>query len=445
MNKLLFITSLTTTLLSCSREEHYDPISKIDAKLESLLSERSGGLGKYYYVLPKSNEYSKIPQDPRNPITKAKVNLGKMLFHETGLGQKPKKEEGRGTYSCASCHHAKGGFQATLRQGIGDGGIGFGLTGESRTKSANYTNELVDVQPIKSPSALNGAYQKVTLWNGQFGATGMNANTQSQWIDGTPKETNKLGYEGLETQAIAGLKVHRLLVNKPLMDALGYTPFFDKAFPDIEESKRYSFEIAGLAIAAYERTILANEAPFQKWLRGDVNSMSEKEKKGAVLFFEKAKCYECHNGSALNSMSFMALGMKDLMGVGILGKPVDEATKKGRGGFTKNAEDDYKFKVPQLYSIVYNGFYGHGSSFSSVKEVIEYKNKAVKENIEVPDNKLDAKFKPLNLSEEEIDLLTLFIEKSLNDSDLDRYVPERVLSNNCIPNNDVKSQQEICN
>ena len=431
--------------MSCNHEESYLPVSKTDIDLNNLILKRADNSDKSFFILPSSTDYSKIPQDPNNPITKDKVVLGQLLFHETALAQNPKHTDGIGTYSCASCHHAKAGFQSCKKQGIGDGGFGFGFSGELRTKAENYTNDMVDVQPIKSPSILNGAYQKITLWNGQFGATGMNIGTQSQWTTGTPKETNNLGFEGLETQAIAGLTVHRLEVNSSLIENLGYKDLFDKAFPNVNITERYTVKNAGLAIAAYERTVVANEAPFQEWLKGNTKAMSENEKKGAIIFFDKGKCYQCHSGPSLNSMDFAALGMKDLEGTDVLGNPVDEATKKGRGGFTQNPDDNYKFKVPQLYSVKYNGFYGHGSSFKSIKEVIEYKNKGIKENQDVPNSNLDTRFTPLNLSEEEINLLTLFIENSLDDKNLERYTPEKVLSNNCIPNNDTQSQQDICN
>ncbi len=432
-------------VVSCSRDEGYLPISKLDKELSNLLLKRSNNLGNAYFILPPSNDFSQIPQDPNNPITEEKVLLGKLLFHETAIGLDAKHNDGIGTYSCASCHHSKAGFQACKKQGIGDGGLGFGVSGELRTPNMNYDEELVDVQPIKSPSILNGAYQKITLWNGQLGATGMNTNTQAQWTIGTPKEVNNLGFEGLETQAIAGLTVHRLTIDATLLDNLGYKVLFDEAFPDVDVNERYTQKYAGLAIAAYERIVVANKAPFQKWLQGETEAMTENEKKGAIIFFDKGKCYQCHNGPSLANMEFAALGMKDLEGSGVIGKPVDEATKKGRGGFTKNPEDDYKFKVPQLYSIKYNGFFGHGSSFNSIKEIVEYKNKAVKENLNVPDSQLDHRFKPLNLTEEEIDLLVLFVEKGLDDKELDRYVPDNVLSNNCIPNNDPQSQVDICN
>lgn len=445
MKKLIVIAICAYTFMSCSKEDDYVPVSQLDRDLEALLFLRSNNVGKSFFVLPESDDFSNIPQDPNNPITREKVNLGRLLFHETGLAKEAEHNDGMNTYSCASCHHAAAGFQANKRQGIGDGGIGFGVSGEMRSANPNYSNTELDVQPIKSPTVLNGAYQKVMLWNGQFGATGMNANTQAQWTAGTPKEKNHLGFEGIETQAIAGIGVHRLMMNATLAQDLGYKSYFDVAFADVPEAERYTIKTAGLAIAAYERTILASQAPFQKWLKGDYSALSNDEKKGAALFFDKAKCYQCHTGPSLNSMEFVALGMNDLEGADVFGNPVDDATRKGRGGFTQNPDDNYKFKVPQLYSIKYNGFYGHGSSFNSIKQIIEYKNSAQKENMHVPTTALDARFTPLNLTTNEINLLTAFVEKSLNDSNLVRYVPDNVLSNNCIPNNDSQSQQQICN
>lgn len=445
MKKLLLCVLAISVFMSCSKEEPYEPVSKLDIDLEALLLKRSNRIGKPFFILPESDDFSNIPQDPKNPITKEKVVLGQLLFHETALAKNAKHKSGMGTYSCASCHHSKAGFQSCKKQGIGDGGMGFGVSGETRHISTMYTKENVDVQPIKSPTILNGAFQKLMLWNGQFGATDKNVGTESQWTAGTPKEKNNLGFEGLETQAIAGLKVHRLKITETLLTTLGYKLYFDKAYANIPITERYSVENAGLAIAAYERTVLATKAPFQQWLKGDANAMSDTEKKGAILFFGKGKCYECHSGPSLNSMEFSALGMNDLEGSDILGKPIDENTRKGRGGFTKNPKDDYKFKVPQLYSIKSSRFYGHGSSFSSIKAIINYKNKGVKENVNVPDNALDNRFKPLNLTDTEVNLLTLFVEKALNDKDLTRYAPSVVLSNNCIPNNDTESKKQICN
>lgn len=435
---LLFIT-----LASCkSDNDFYQNISN-NLALESRIIELYGS--KTELIQPIETDYSAIPSDLNNPITAAKVELGKLLYHETMIAKDAKMDDGMYTYSCASCHHVDAGFQAGVKQGIGDGGLGFGSYGEGRIKNPMYTEDSLDVQPIRSPSVLNVAFQKVMLWNGQFGAIGPNVGTESQWAYGTPIETNTLGFEGVETQAIAGMDVHRLEIDPDDIINSSYKVLFDNAYPNIEEDQRYTKINAALAIAAYERTLLPNQAPFQKWLRGDNNAMGDNEVEGAKLFFGKAQCFTCHSGPGLNGMDFHALGMNDLEGSEIL-TIVELNVKKGRGGFTGNSDDDYKFKTPQLYNLKGVQFLGHGGNFQTVKEIVEYKNEANSQNVEVPENKLSSLFVPLNLSEIEINQLTAFLETSLYDDNLQRYVPESLPSGNCFPNADAMSSSDLgCN
>jgi len=288
-----------------------------------------------------------------------------VLFHETGIGSEAITEGGLKTFSCASCHFAGAGFQAGTFQGVGDGGWGFGFNGERRIPNVMANQDSIDVQPIRSPTVLNGAYQEAMLWNGQFGGTGVNAGTEANWTANTPKENNFLGFEGLETQAIAGLGVHRLNMTPQIADDLGYTTLFDLAFPRVPRQERYEKLYAGLAIAAYERTLLANEAPFQLWLNGNPNAMLMDEIRGAILFFGKADCVSCHTGPALNSMRFEAIGMADLVDCPepTVRTSVENVENKGRGGFTGNPDELYQFKVPQLYSLRSSPFYGHLSLY----------------------------------------------------------------------------------
>ncbi len=396
-----------------------------------------------HYQFPSAARLDLIPQDPRNPLTVAKVELGRQLYHDTGLGIHPVKVKSEYTYSCASCHHVDAGFQAGRKQGIGEGGLGFGVRGEGRDINPEYRSDEIDVQPIRTPSALNVAYQRVMLWNGQFGATGPNKGTRNQWKQGTPLAANYLGYEGVETQAIAGMDVHRMGVDSAWVAGMGYKNLFDDAFPEWAPNSRYTREGAGLAIAAYERTLLAQEAPFQRWLAGDKQAMTEQQVKGAMLFFDKAHCVTCHTGPALNSESFHVLGMNDLDGPGIYGEGMDDKTPLGRGGFTGREHDNYKFKVPQLYNLKDSPFFGHGGNFESIREVIEYKNRAVPQNPDVPAALLDQHFVPLHLSEEEIDQITAFISEGLYDPNLRRHVPEYVISGFCFPNADQRSREDL--
>ncbi len=444
--KLILICGACLLMITaCQKDSSNHDI--LDIELNAALFNASDGEGRNYFKLPESHQFNDIPQDPNNPLTTNKVELGKMLFHETGLGVKPENAVSLQTYSCASCHFAGAGFQAGIPQGIGEGGIGFGLNGEGRSHNLDYAPSDIDVQPLRSPSAMNGAYQKNHLWNGQFGATGVNTNLSDLWADleGTesPLQTNALGFEGLETQAIAGMGVHRMDCTAEMVEAGGYQSMFDAAFPDIPVPERYELQQAGLAIAAYERTLLANEAPFQRWLKGDNQAMSKAEKRGAIVFFETANCAKCHTGPALNSMEFHAYGMNDLDGVQVVNYDPANPAHKGRGGFTKDATDDYKFKVPQLYNLADSPFYGHGASFTSIRQIVEYKNTGQAENTDVPDAQLSNEFKPLQLSQQEINDLTLFIERSLHDPNLKRYQPDELPTGNCFPNNDEAARIDL--
>lgn len=403
-----------------------------------MLIQQSHPDGKSAFILPASNDFSNIPQDPNNPINDVKVLLGKQLFHETGIGLNPMVESAEGTFSCASCHFAEAGFQANRFQGIGEGGEGFFLRGPG---SSHAINQL-DVQPIRTPTAMNGAYQDVMLWNGQFGGTGTNAGTEANWTPDTPKENNNLGFQGLETQAIAGLGVHRLVIDQDFLEANNYIDLFEAAYPDLPAEEKVTTVTAALAIAAYERTLLANQSPWQRYLRGQEGILSDEEKMGAIVFFGKGDCVSCHNGPSLASMSFHAIGMNDLdqLPEETFGTMPENVENRGRAGFTGNDEDLYKFKTPQLYNLTDSPFYGHGSSFNSIRDVVVYKNTGIAENGRVPSDRLSPEFQPLNLSAEEIDHLTLFLERSLHDDNLLRYAPQALLSGNCFPNSDDASR-----
>ena len=170
--------------------------------------------------------------------------------------------------------------------------------------------------------------------------------------------------------------------------------------------------------------------------------MSPDQLRGAAVFFGPGNCVDCHTGPALNSMAFHALGMADLVDCDepTLGTTVDNVENRGRGGFTGRPEEEYQFKVPQLYNLKVSPFYGHGASFRTVREVIEYKNRALAENARVPITRLAPAFQPLGLTEQQVAALTVFIEEGLYDADLERYSPDALPSGQCFPNNDEQSR-----
>jgi cytochrome c peroxidase len=426
---------------------HYS--DDLSGRVKTLISAASGGRGLAAFTLPDENDFSAIPQDPLNPISSAKVELGKLLFHDTAFAL-----DGRGgetqSWSCATCHHAAAGFKAGARQGIGNGGAGFGFNGASRVIAAGFdanspptSDNLPDLQPLASPTILHSAWQDVMLWNGQFGnsANGIvNAGIDPQRLQtpGTPKEANATGLSGVEVQAIAGTGVHRLrfgddtpLQSNPSYQALWHATYGNEAIDPLLGAAK--------AMAAYERTVIANRAPFQRWLKGDESAMTNQQLLGAELFFGKAACVECHRGPGLGSdlgaMSdamFFAIGFADLdsANVNSVGNIAD-TDRRGRGGFTGNPLDDYKFKIPQLYNLTDANVFGHGGSFSSVRSVIEYKNAAVPQN-PAATAALDYRFVPLGLTDTEVEALADFIAHSLYDPDLLRYQPQEVPSGLCI-------------
>ena len=446
MNLRTFRVTLYSVILlfigySCQHEIDLD--GKLDNDLLTQIERVSPTGSSDYYILPDPDDFSSIPQDPKNPITGPKRALGMYLFHETGIALKAAKPEGLGTYSCASCHNAPSGFKPGRFQGVADGAVGFGMQGEERELSDPYLPEEVDAQSIRPLSVLNSAFVSNTFWNGQFGSSGVNEGTEHLWDDLEETEVNHFGFEGIESQNIEGFEVHRLHVDEEVVDELGYRSLFDLAFPEYNSQERYTNLTASLAVSAYIRTLISDQAPFQNYLKGDANAITEEEKNGALLFFGKAGCYRCHSGPSFSSVEFHAVGVNDLHELGGLRTSADDRRNLGRGGFTGNQEDMFAFKVPHLYNLAGTPFYFHGSSKQSIREVVEYFNEGIPENDNVPQENISPLFTPLFLTEQEVDELTAFLEKSLEDPYLERHVPPYVFSGNCFPNNDPQSQVDL--
>lgn len=434
-------------LASCSKDTTVIS-SELDSELDFLISASSPDGTSDYYVLPDGSDLSQLPQDPKNPLTDVKIQLGKFLFFETGLAQDAVQESGRGTYSCATCHIPEAGFKSMTFQGIADGGVGYGVDGESRVRNTDYEEAELDVQSARPLTMVNVGYVTNTFWNGQFGATEENVGTEHLWENDEATARNELGFEGIETQNFEGLISHRITINKPLLDSLGYTEMFDEAFADVPESERYTQMTGSLAFSAYIRSIISDKAPFQNYLRGIKSALTYEEKKGAILFFGKALCTNCHYKQNLGSLEFHALGVYDMdqRQSGSFDAHPDDKRNKGRGGFTLNPEDDYKFKVPGIYNVDETPHMFHGSSVKNLEELIDYKDLAQKENDRVPDSQMSEKFEQLNLTDEEKSDLIEFIRNGLRDPDLIRYKPTSLPSGNCFPNADEVSVFQLgCN
>ena len=457
--KTIFISTLTSGLIGCGGGGSNESLSQNPivetppdtTSLTDLMISASPTKSLDFYLLPDSDDYESIPQDPMNPITAEKVAVGKLIYHDPAFATEGVALRAK-TWSCATCHHARAGFKSGLIQGMGEGGEGFGVKGETRAwHNPDVGTQDADVQPVTSPAVLNVAYQDVMLWNGALGNASngiinVGIDPDRLMTEGTPKEANREGLSGIETQAIAGTGVHRILGFPPELEETDYYQMLLDAFPEF--SRDELGKSSTRAIAAFERTILSNKSPFQMWLRGDEFAMSQKEISGAEVFFGDGGCVACHQGPALSSpvgatsdQVFFAVGFDDLDTNDIIGEVAD-GVRLGRGGLTGDPADNYKFKIPQLYNLADINVFGHGGSFSSVREVIEYKNAGVAQN-DASTSNLDYRFVPLNLSSSQIDDLVAFLEVSLRDPDLMRYEPTELPSGLCVINNDETSRSEL--
>ncbi len=447
VNKTILFASLFSLAIfyfGCTHEY----VADLDLLLKESLNSNSKTGSYVAYIMPSSSDFASLPhQDPKNPVTQAKVELGKLLFFETGFALEAKYPVSKETYSCSSCHIPERSFTAGRFQGIADGAIGFGVSGEARKKNPLYKGSEVDAQGARPLPVINTTYITNALWAGSFGSFNVNTGTESVWHQDTLIEINFKGLMGLEANNARALAVHRQVINQNVTDSLGYTAMFDAAFPEIPENERYTRLTGSFAIAAYFRTILTNKAPFQNWLKGDYTAMTDQQKEGALIFFGKAGCVSCHNSPSLNSEPhlFFALGLNNHFQTGYAVFRTDRYDKRnlGRGGFTNREEDMNKFKVPQLYNLKDFGFYFHGASKTSIKAVVEYFNEGKPENPTIPITQITPLFRPLHLTQKEMDDLVAFLEEGLYDPDMIRYAPEETLSGNCFPNNDPQSRLDM--
>ena len=430
--------------VSCTKDK---VANNYDQELTEALEAASPSGSKIHYIMPESDDYANLPnQDAKNPVTAAKVELGRLLFFETGLGLNPKYGVSKQAYSCSSCHVPSMSFTAGRFQGIADGGVGFGDHGEARVKNNQYGGSEVDAQGARPLPTINLTYVTNALWSGAFGSFGTNVGTENAWGVTDPlTDINKDAIEGLEANNHRALITHRQVINKEVTDSLGYSAMFDAAFPDVPASERYSLQIGANAIAAYFRTILTNRAPFQRWLKGDNAAMTEQQKRGATLFFDKAGCKNCHTSPSLNTMRYEAIGVNNLFQspYDVFRTGINDKRNLGRGGFTLREEDKYKFKIPQLYNLKHIGFYFHGASKTSLRQVVEYFNAGIPENPDVPKSQISTKFHPLGLTSKEMDDLTEFLTNGLYDADITRYAPKAIMSGKCFPNNDPQSRRDM--
>lgn len=251
----------------------------------------------------------KVMASESNPITEAKVTLGRMLYYDTRFSK-------GGDISCNTCH--------LLDE--------FGADG-------NDTSPGHDGQfgARNSPTVYNAAAQFAQFWDGRE----PDVEAQAKGPVLNPVEMAMADADD---------------VNRVLKDIPGYAPLFAAAFPDAKDP--VNFDNMALAIGAFERG-LVTPAKFDFYLQGNGAKLSAEERAGVTTFIE-AGCSTCHMGPLLGGNIFQKMGLI---------KPY-ETTDKGRGDLTGNEIDNYFFKVPILRNIAETGPYLHDGSVDSLENTV---------------------------------------------------------------------------
>lgn len=270
-------------------------------------------------VLRQANQvFGRLPQamvSEKNPITPAKVRLGKALFYETRIS-------GDGTVSCARCHPFSLDAADGLRKSIGD---------ECR------------VNPRNAPTVLNAAAQVGEHWIG-----------------------NRTDVEDQAKQAVLGQGSFGMpsyeSVEKTLQELPGYQELFKAAFP--QDGTPVTMENFGLAVGAFERT-LVTPAPFDSFLGGDAAALNGQEQRGLRSFMETG-CSGCHSSPYIGGQMYQKFGLLAPYWEYTKSKEIDE----GRFAVTKNETDKYVFKVPVLRNVARTSPYFHDGSVDELERAV---------------------------------------------------------------------------
>lgn len=261
-------------------------------------------------------EVAPAPAD--NPTTEAKVELGKMLFMDPRFSS-------TGTVSCNSCHNVMEGGDDSRT-------VSMGVHGKTGGRNA--------------PTVWNSAFHSVQFWDGR-------AATLEEQAVGPVTNPVEMGVSEIE-QAMDKVRA-----------IPGYKPYFDKAFG----KDSMIVENAAKAVAAFERTLITPNSPYDKYVKGDKNAMSTQQVKG-MQTFAASGCTSCHSGAAFN-------GPKMELGQGFYSKfptftdnSYNEkyalSADTGRQEATGKAVDAHMFRVPTLRNITDTAPYFHNGSVNDL-------------------------------------------------------------------------------
>jgi cytochrome c peroxidase len=245
-----------------------------------------------------------------NPITAAKVELGRALFFDPQLSAD-------GTVSCASCHRPEFAF-------ADDASVSPGVYGRLGTRN--------------TPSALNAAYGRHFLWDGRS----------------TTLEDQVL--LPIEHEAEMGSALSEVIVR--LAADSGHRARFERAFGAAPSAERMSH-----ALASYLRTLRSGNSAADRFRAGDTTALTAEARRGFRLFVGKAQCATCHGGAMMSDQGFHNTGVAWRNG---------RLADAGRALVTGAAADSGAFKTPSLRNVALTAPYMHDGSMQTLEEVLAF-------------------------------------------------------------------------
>lgn len=329
-----------------------------------------------------------VPVPAHNPQSEAKVALGKKLFHETRFSS-------TGEVSCATCHDATKAFTDSplaVSEGIRK------LTG---TRNA--------------PTVINAAYMTTQFW------------------DGRSPDLEDQALHPFVNPVEMGLKNH-----DPILKLVRKDKDYSAAFREVfgKSGDAITMKEVTQAIAAFERTIVSGNSPFDRWyFGGEPTAISDAAKRGFQLYVNKGRCVSCHLieqtqalftdgrfhnvGVGINAIQRDVPGLaREFLKAQATLAEVDvkvltdkRTSELGRFAVSRGLDDLGSFKTPTLRNIAVTPPYMHDGSLATLREVIvHYNNGGVTKAGDPVNDFLSGGIRPLELTEAEIDDLVAFME-----------------------------------
>ncbi|WP_226915761.1 cytochrome-c peroxidase [Hymenobacter siberiensis] len=274
-----------------------------------------------------------------NPSSAAKIALGRALFWDPVLS-------GGKDVSCASCHHPASGYADALDLSIGSNGQGLGTARHFRAPNDiafNQRNSPTVLNAAFNGMAADGSYQPATaamFWD----LRAQSLENQSLMPVATLEEMR--GHQYTEGVALDSVVAR-------LRGIAAYGPLFSAAFA---EATPISAANIGKAVACFERTLLATDAPFDQYMRGDKSALTAQQVQG-LNDFVTSGCAKCHSGPMLSDYQLHVLGVAD--------NSKNPASDAGANG-------SYAFRTPSLRNVALTAPYMHSGTLPNLQAVLAF-------------------------------------------------------------------------